>query len=63
MTVDAAREGRKDAGSTPATSTMITNNLKIFWRNSYLLLIKVYLDYAPSGGAIRLLREPAKLQR
>jgi len=24
MTVDAAREGRKDAGSTPATSTMIT---------------------------------------
>jgi|GEM_PF-5411159 len=26
MTVDAAREGRKDAGSTPATSTMITHS-------------------------------------
>jgi len=30
MTVDAAREGRKDAGSTPATSTMIANDLRKF---------------------------------
>jgi len=46
MTVDAAREGRKDAGSTPATSTMITKDLQNFYKIPTLFLSKKSLGYA-----------------